>query len=174
MILFLVAYSPIHVVYHDDTSTCITMTRFKLHLPDKLINMIKWGNLVWSAWPVSAIWVTLKPHVQCTYIVKNHSHSSTKMSLENIVDEICQKSFDFLEEFCQCETNCVISCTIDGQNNLVDIKIIIKRNEKIISNSNFYIRGQADTELFTTFLSQIQTLFWKSSKMGLHSYFTEL
>ena len=81
------------------------------------------------------------------------------MSLENIVDEICEISFDFLEEFCQCEMNCIISCTIDGQNNLVDIKIIIERNEKLILNCNFYIRGEADTDLFANFLSQIQTLF---------------
>ena len=43
------------------------------------------------------------------------------MSLEKIVDEIFEISFDFLEKFCQVETNCFISCTIDGQNNLVDI-----------------------------------------------------
>ena len=51
--------------------------------------------------------------------------------------------------------NCIISCTIDGQNNLVDIKIIIERNEKLILKCNFYIRGEVDTELFATFLSQI-------------------
>ena len=80
------------------------------------------------------------------------------MSLENIVDKICQKSFDFLEKFSQCETNCLISCTIDGQNNLVDIIIIIERNDKLILKCNFYIRSAADTELFTTFLSQLQSL----------------
>ena len=53
------------------------------------------------------------------------------MSLEKIVDEICEISFDFLEEFCQGEMNCFIGHTIDGQNNLVDIKLIIERNEKL-------------------------------------------
>ena len=77
------------------------------------------------------------------------------MSLEKIVDEICEISFDFLEEFCQGETNCFIGCTIDGQNNLVDIKLIIERNEKLFLNSNFYIRGEADTDLFANFLAWI-------------------
>ena len=58
-----------------------------------------------------------------------------KMPLEKIVDEICEISFDFLEEFCQGETNDFISCTIDGQNNLGDIKLIIERNEKLFLNS---------------------------------------
>ena len=82
------------------------------------------------------------------------------MSLERIVDEICEISFDFLEEFCQGEMNCFISCTIDGQNNLVDINLIIEINEKLFLNSlNFYIRGEADTDLFAKFLMWIQTLF---------------
>ena len=81
------------------------------------------------------------------------------MSLEKIVDEICEISFDFLEEFCQGEMNCFIGCTIDGQNNLVDIKLIIERNEQLFLNSNFYIRSEADTDLFANFLMQIQTLF---------------
>ena len=34
------------------------------------------------------------------------------MSLENIVDEICEISFDFLEEFCQGEMNCFIICNL--------------------------------------------------------------
>ena len=80
------------------------------------------------------------------------------MSLEKIVDEICEISFDFLEELCQGEMNCFISYTIDGKNNLVDIKLIIERNEKLFLNSNFYIRGEADTDLFANFLMQIQTL----------------
>ena len=75
------------------------------------------------------------------------------MSLEKIVDEICEISFDFLEEFCQGEMNCFIGCTIDGQNNLVDIKLIIERNEKLFLNSNFYIRGEADIDLFPNFLA---------------------
>ena len=58
------------------------------------------------------------------------------MSLEKIVDEICEISFDFLEEFCQGEMNCFIGCTIDRQNNLVDIKLIIERHEKLFLNSN--------------------------------------
>ena len=53
------------------------------------------------------------------------------MSLEKIVDEICEISFDFLEEFCQGEMNCFIICIVDGQNNLVDIKLIIERNEQL-------------------------------------------
>ena len=81
------------------------------------------------------------------------------MSLEKIVDEICEISFDFLEEFCQGEVNCFIICTIDGQNNLVDIKLIIERNEQLFLNSNFYIRIEADTDLFANFLMQIRTLF---------------
>ena len=64
-----------------------------------------------------------------------------------------------LEEFCHCEMNCIISCTIDGQSNLVEIKIIIERNEKLFLNCNFYIRGEADTDLFAKFLDWIQTLF---------------
>ena len=95
------------------------------------------------------------------------------MSLENIVDELCEISFDFLEEFCQGETNYFINCTIDGQNNLGEIKLIIERNEKLFLNSNFYIKGEADTDLFANFLTQIQTLFWKLSKMELDSYFSE-
>ena len=87
------------------------------------------------------------------------------MSLEMIVDEICEISFDFLEEFCQGEMNCFTICTIDGQNNLVDIKLIIERNEQLCLNSNFYIRSEADTDLFTNFLTQIRTLFWKLSKL---------
>ena len=69
-------------------------------------------------------------HAQCT---KNQRHNFKlrKMSLEKTADEICEISFDFLEEFCQGETNCFISYTIDGQNNLVDIKLIIERNEKL-------------------------------------------
>ena len=81
------------------------------------------------------------------------------MSLEKIVDEICEISFDFLEEFCQGEMNCSINYTIDGQNNLVDIKLIIERNEKLFLNSNFYIRGEPDTDLFADFLMQILILF---------------
>ena len=77
------------------------------------------------------------------------------MPLEKIVDEICEISFDFLEEFYQGETNCFIGCTIDGQNNLVDIKLIIERNEKLFLNSNFYIRREADTDLFAKCLVQI-------------------
>ena len=77
------------------------------------------------------------------------------MSLENILGKICPKSFDFLEEFSQCEMNCLISCTIDGQNNSVDIMIIIDRNDKLILKCNFYIRSTANTELFTTFLSEL-------------------
>ena len=77
------------------------------------------------------------------------------MSLENIVDEICEISFDFLEEFCQGEMKCFISCTIDGQNNLVDIKLIIERNKELFLNSNFYIRGEADTDLFANFFTWI-------------------
>ena len=77
------------------------------------------------------------------------------MSLEKIVDEICEIPFDFLEEFCQDEMNCFISYTIDGQNNLVDIKLIIERNEKLFLNSNFYIGGEADTDLFASFLTWI-------------------
>ena len=81
------------------------------------------------------------------------------MSLENIVDEICEISFDFLEDFCQGEMNCFINCTIDGQNNLVDIKFIIERNEQLFLNSNFYSRSEADIDLFANFLTQIRTLF---------------
>ena len=77
------------------------------------------------------------------------------MSLEKIADAICEISFDFLEEFCQGEMNCFTSHTIDGQNNLVDIKVIIERNEKLFLNSNFYIRGETDTDLFANFLMWI-------------------
>ena len=101
------------------------------------------------------------------------SHSSTEMSLEDIVDKICQKCFDFLEEFSQCETNGLISCTIDGQNNLVDIIIINERNGKLILKCNFYVRSAADTELFITFLLHLWSLLWELSKMELHSYFTK-
>ena len=55
--------------------------------------------------------------------------------------------------------NCFKICTIDGQNNLVDIKLIIERNENLFLNSNFYIRGEADTDLFANSLMQIRTLF---------------
>ena len=44
------------------------------------------------------------------------------------------------------------------------------KNEKLFLNSNFYIRGEADTDLFANFLAQIWTLFWKLSK---DSYFSE-
>ena len=81
------------------------------------------------------------------------------MSLEKIVDEICEISFDLLEEFCQGEMNCFISCTIDGQNNLVDIKLIIERNEQLFLNSNFYIRSEADTDLFCPSIVQIMKQF---------------
>ena len=81
------------------------------------------------------------------------------MSLENIVDKICQKLFDFLEEFSQYEANCLISCTVDEQNNLVDIIIVIDKNDKLILKCNFYIRSAADTEFFTTFLLQLWTLW---------------
>ena len=69
------------------------------------------------------------------------SHSSTEMSLKDIVDKICQKCFDFLEEFSQYEMNCLISCTIDGQNNLVNIIIIIERNDKLIFRSKSLCTG---------------------------------
>ena len=83
--------------------------------------------------------------VQSEYSNHMYMHSVqrikvTKMSLENIVDEICEISFDFLEEFCQGELNCFISCTIDGQNNLVDIKLIIERNEKLFLNSTLEVK----------------------------------
>ena len=99
------------------------------------------------------------------------SHSSTEKSLEDIVYKICQKCFDFLEEFSQCETNCLISCTIDGQSNLVDIIIIIERNDKLILKCNFYIRSAGDTELFTISLLQLKSFLWEMSKMELDSYF---
>ena len=97
-------------------------------------------------------------YAQCT---KNgiHNFKLRKLSLEKIVDEICEISFDFFEEFCQSEVNCFIICTIDGQNNLVEIKLIIERNEQLFLNSNFYIRSEADIDLFANFLTWIRTLF---------------
>ena len=129
--------------------------------------------LAWSAWPVSAIWV-FKPHVhaQCTKNQRHNFFTHTNVFRKDL-DEICEISFDFLEEFCQGEMNCFIICTIGGQNNLVDIKLIIERNEQLFLNSNFYIRSEADTDLFAHFLMWIWTLFWKLSKMELDSYFSE-
>ena len=108
--------------------------------------------------PVQSEYSNHMLHAQCT---KNgiHNFKLRKMSLEKIVDEICEISFDFLEEFCQGEMNCFIICTIDGQNNLVEIKLIIERNEQLFLNSNFYIRSEADTDLFANFLTWIRTLF---------------
>ena len=108
--------------------------------------------------PVQSEYSNHMLHVQCT---KNgiHNFKLRKMSSEKIVDEICEISFDFFEEFCQGEMNCFIICTIDGQNNLVEIKLITERNEQLFLNSNFYIRSEADTDLFANFLTQIRTLF---------------
>ena len=98
--------------------------------------MIKWVNACMVSMASQCNLSTQTTSACTVYKNQRHNFKLTKMSLEKIIDEICEISFDLLEEFCQGATNCFIGCTIDGQNNLVDIKLIIERNERLFLNSN--------------------------------------